>query len=239
VPDAPTLRRRALLYAAAFVALAMLVQATDFDRLNSFAVRHLQPIAGGKGYPTLNTIAEALIAPGSAILATVLVLLVSGIIWAHGRRREAMAWSAALIGAIAIEIVCKLLISQHRSGAWAGYGFTFDSSFPSGHMVRVMVMAAAMMAVWPALRRPLELWCVAVAVCLLVTGWHLPTDIAGGLLAGMALVCWARSVGAPRRVRLTSSCGGSSSPGAFSSQPSSSPRTAQPAPDPVRTSGSR
>ena len=50
--DAPTLRRRALLYAAAFVALAVLVQATDFDRLNSFAVQHLQPIAGGKGHAT-------------------------------------------------------------------------------------------------------------------------------------------------------------------------------------------
>jgi len=239
VADAPTLRRRALVYAAAFVALAVLVQATDFDRLNSFAVQHLQPIAGGKGHATLNAIAEAVIAPGAASLATVVVLMLSGILWVHGRRHEAIAWPAALVGAIVIEIVCKLLIGQHRSGFWAGYGLSFDSSFPSGHMLRVILMAGAMMAVWPRLRRPLELWCSAVAVCLLVTGWHLPTDIAGGVLAGMALVCWARWVGAPEPVRLTSSSGASSSPGAFSSPLSSSPRTAQPAPDPARTSGSR
>jgi membrane-associated phospholipid phosphatase len=231
VPDAPTLRRRALFYAAAFVALAVLVQATDFDRLNGFAVRHLQPIGAGKGYPTLNTIAEALIAPGAAGLTTVVVLMVSGILWVHGRRREAMAWPVALVAAIAIEIVCKLLISQHRSGIWAGYGLTFDSSFPSGHMVRAILMAGAITAVWPALRPLIELWCVAVAICLLVTGWHLPTDIAGGVLAGMALLCWARSVGAPQPVRLMSSSGASSPP--------SSRRTGTPAPDPVHTSGSR
>ena len=30
-----------------------------------------------------------------------------------------------------------------------------------------------------------------MAGCLLVSGWHLPTDIAGGVLAGLALASWA------------------------------------------------
>ena len=37
----------------------------------------------------------------------------------------------------------------------------------------------------------MTLWCVAVAGSLLVSGWHLPTDIAGGVLAGLALAGWA------------------------------------------------
>ncbi len=223
MPDAPTLRRRALLYAAAFAVLAVLVQATDFDRLNSFAVRHLQPIAGGKGHPSLRSLAETLITPADTSIATVVIVLVAGILFVHGRRREAVAWPLALVGAVAVEIVCKLLISQHRSGLWAGYGFTFDSSFPSGHMLRAILMAGAMMAVWPMLRRALELWCIVVAICLLATGWHLPTDIAGGVLAGMSLLCWARSEGASQPVRLRSaSSDASSSAGASSSAPASS-----------------
>jgi membrane-associated phospholipid phosphatase len=223
VADAPTLRRRALLYAAAFAVLAVLVQATDFDRLNGFAVRHLQPIAGGKGHASLRSLAETLITPADTSIATVVILLVAGILFVHGRRREALAWPIALVGAVAVEIICKLLISQHRSGLWAGYGLSFDSSFPSGHMLRAILMAGAMMAVWPVLRRALELWCIVVAICLLVTGWHLPTDIAGGVLAGMALLCWARSEGAPEPVRLRSASGASSSAGASSAAASSSP----------------
>jgi hypothetical protein len=70
VAEAPTLRRYGALYAAAFVALALLVQATDIDRLNSFAAHHLQPISAGKGYPTLTSGAEAVIAPAAASIAT-------------------------------------------------------------------------------------------------------------------------------------------------------------------------
>jgi len=42
--------RRTLGYAVAFVVLAVLVEATDFDRLNQFAVDNLQPVAAGKGH---------------------------------------------------------------------------------------------------------------------------------------------------------------------------------------------
>ena len=44
--------RSTLGYAAAFVVLAVLVEVTDFDRLNQFALDHLQPIAQGKGHGT-------------------------------------------------------------------------------------------------------------------------------------------------------------------------------------------
>jgi len=55
------LPRAAVWWSAAFVVLAVLVQATDFDRLNSFAVRHLEPIAPGHGHANLNALAEAIV----------------------------------------------------------------------------------------------------------------------------------------------------------------------------------
>src|SRR4029078_7444422 len=77
--------------------------------------------------------------------------------------------------------------------SWRASGLTFDSSFPSGHMLRAILITGAVAAVIPALRFALRVWCVAVAACLLVNGWHLPTDIAGGILAGMALYYFAQA----------------------------------------------
>src|SRR5436305_320639 len=110
VADAPTLRRRALIYAATFVVLAVLVQATDFDRLNGFAVHHLQPLAGGKGHPRMNDAAEALIAPAAPGVAAVVVGLAAIGLWLRGRRRAAPTWPIALAAAIAVEMVSKLVI---------------------------------------------------------------------------------------------------------------------------------
>jgi membrane-associated phospholipid phosphatase len=206
------------------VVLAVLVEATDFDRLNSFAVRHLQPLATGKGHPRLNALAELVVSPAAPTTAALVIAALAAWLWLKRRRAEALAWPAALIAAYAVELVSKLVIGQHRSGVWHGFGLTLDSSFPSGHMLRAILLTGAVSALWPRLRRPLLRWCAAVAVCLLVSGWHLPTDIVGGILAGLALERWARAVGIRR-------------PAWWST--SSPSRSAAQAADPPRTSESR
>ena len=109
-----------------------------------------------------------------------------------------MAWPLAYLAAIVIEVICKLLIQQHRSGVWHGFGLTFDSSFPSGHMLRAILITGAVSALWPRLRPLLSAWCIAVGMCMLLTGFHLPTDIAGGIMAGMALATAAEAAGVRR-----------------------------------------
>jgi membrane-associated phospholipid phosphatase len=106
-----------------------------------------------------------------------------------------VAWPLAYLAAIVIEVICKLLIEQHRSGVWHGFGLTFDSSFPSGHMLRAILITGAVSALLPRLRPLLAAWCVAVGICMLLTGFHLPTDIVGGILAGMALATAAEAAG--------------------------------------------
>jgi membrane-associated phospholipid phosphatase len=175
------------------VVLAVLVEATDFDRLNSFAVRHLQPFAG-TAHPRLNTLAELVVSPAAPTTAVVVTAALAAWLWLKRRPVDALTWPAALVAAFAVELVSKLVIDQHRSGVWHGYGLTLDSSFPSGHMLRAVILAGAVSTLWPWLRRALAWWCAAVAVCLLVNGWHLPTDIVGGILAGLALQRWAEAV---------------------------------------------
>ncbi len=183
--------RRTIGFGVAFLALAALVQATDFERINSFAVDHLQPWAGGKGHPRLRTLADLVVSPAAPAPTVVLIGLAALYLWARGRRRAAVAWPAALLMAFALEILAKVVVSQHRSSIWHGFGLTFDSSFPSGHMLRAILLAGVATAAWRALRTPMACWCAAVAVCLLISGFHLPTDIAGGALAGLALASWA------------------------------------------------
>jgi membrane-associated phospholipid phosphatase len=227
VPRRSALTRRALWYATAFVVLAALVDITDFDRLNTFAIHHLQPLAGGNGHPRMREWTEVLISPASPMIAALVIAGASVCLVARRRNRAAAAWPAALALALVVEIVSKLVVGQHNSGIWHGFGLTFDSSFPSGHVLRAILITGAVAAVIPALRVALVLWCAAVAVCLLINGWHLPTDIAGGILAGMALYYFAQAYSVtPRTAALTSSS-------------SSYQGTAAPVPDRSGTFGSR
>jgi membrane-associated phospholipid phosphatase len=234
VPRRSALNRRALWYATAFVVLAALVDITDFDRVNSFAVHHLQPLAGGNGHPRMRAWTEVLISPAGPMITALVIAAASICLLARRRNRAAAAWPAALALALVVEIVSKLVVGQHHSGIWHGFGLTFDSSFPSGHMLRAILIAGAVAAVIPALRVALGLWCAAVAVCLLINGWHLPTDIAGGILAGMALYYFAQSYSLTPRTAGASSSSPASSPAA-----SSYPGTATPVPDRSCTYGSR
>lgn len=193
VPRRLALTRRALWYSAAFVVLAALVDITDFDRLNAFAVQHLQPLAGGNGHPRMLEATTVLVSPAGPMITALVIAAASICLLARGRTRAAAAWPAALALALVVEVVSKLVVDQHRSNIWHGFGLTLDSSFPSGHMLRAILIAGAVAAVIPALRAALAVWCVAVAVCLLINGWHLPTDIAGGILAGMALYYFAQA----------------------------------------------
>jgi membrane-associated phospholipid phosphatase len=230
VPRRSTLTRRALWYATAFVVLAALVDITDFDRLNTFAEQHLQPLAGGNGHPQMREWTEVLISPAEPMVATLLIALAALCLLVRRRNRAAAAWPAALVLALLVEIVSKLVVGQHHSGIWRGFGLTFDSSFPSGHMLRAILITGAVAAVIPALRVALGVWCAAVAVCLLINGWHLPTDIAGGILAGMALYCLAEAYS----LTPWTAASPSSSPSA-----SSYPGAAAPVPDHSGTYGSR
>jgi membrane-associated phospholipid phosphatase len=229
VPRRAVLNRRALWYATAFVALAVLVDITDFDRVNSFAVNNLQPLAGGNGRPQMRDWTEVLISPAGPMITALVIAAAAICLLARRQTRAAAAWPAALGLALVVEIVCKLVVGQHRSGIWHGFGLTFDSSFPSGHMLRAILITGAVAAVIPALRLGLGLWCVAVAVCLLINGWHLPTDIAGGILAGMALYYFAQAFSLTPRT--------AASPSSSSSSPY--PGTVAPVPDRPGTYGSR
>ncbi len=119
--------------------------------------------------------------PSTLLVASALLYLST-----RGRKRLALWLGTVFIAANAAEFVGKRLITRPPLYAeQAGERIhvrPFDSSFPSGHMIRAVVLAACLVTCFPRTRPIALVWLTAVAVMLVVGGWHTPTDVAGGLL---------------------------------------------------------
>jgi len=202
-------RNAALALAAAYAALAMLVAAGALTGLDQWAVDHLMPGARGNGAPPtfleavvplyhaswrrpLEVAANIVTVPAQALVSSVLLGACCLALRARGRRRAALAWAAAWLAGNAAEVLCKSLLARpllHRNGLPLR---AFESSFPSGHTLRAVLLAAAAAFVWPAGTRLLGAWAAAVLVLLELDGLHVPSDIAGGLLLAALVVVLVR-----------------------------------------------
>jgi membrane-associated phospholipid phosphatase len=109
------------------------------------------------------------------------------------------AWAAAWLFANAVEVIGKGLL--HRPALSVGMNGIrvhlagFDSSFPSGHTARGLVLAFVVGAVWPRLSWAAAVWAVGTCVFLVVSAAHTPSDVLGGILVAVFAVAWVRFCG--------------------------------------------
>ncbi|HYX86014.1 MAG TPA: phosphatase PAP2 family protein [Gaiellales bacterium] len=177
--------RRTLMAAGAYVVLALLVNTGVTASVDRFALRHLRPLAGSD--------AMAVAAPASFPATVVLVTAGLLALWLRGRSRVAAVWGAALAAGFVIELVSKELVDQIRYAEPQRVLdlVTLSRSFPSGHSMRALMLAGIATTLWPRVARPTIAWALATAGATVVVGMHVPSDAAGGLLAGAALWSWA------------------------------------------------
>lgn len=183
-----------------------------------FALDHMQPLSGTSlaqtvappnplvalravvhGHRSVLVSAGAIaFAPADTLAAVVIVAVVGLMLYRRGRPRAAAAWIVALLGGLAVEGTGKLLIDQIQFGPSSTIlGVTLNGSYPSGHTTRSVILATMAATLWPRMRLWLIAW-VALVTCLLeLGGLHVPSDIAGGFLAGGALACAAVGYGRP------------------------------------------
>ena len=188
-----TALRSAVALAASFATLAALVAAGALTRVDQWGVDHLMPSSGFRharvglleaAVPLLHQRWDSPLAlatnvvtlPASALLSLAIVVAASRVV--------GFGLLAAWAAGSAVELVCKHVLVRPALHDGAFHVVAFDSSFPSGHALRAVLVAGALAAVWPRTRLPALVWVAASVVLLLLAGWHTPTDLAGGLLLG-------------------------------------------------------
>jgi undecaprenyl-diphosphatase len=114
-----------------------------------------------------------------------------GLLW---RPVEAAFFLVSISGAWSLNVISKALFARARPALWMSPVPEFDHSFPSGHAMCSMAIAAAFIALaWPTRLRLLVLACSIVCVfgvglSRLYLGVHYPSDIIGGWCASLLWV---------------------------------------------------
>jgi membrane-associated phospholipid phosphatase len=217
VPGGPPSRRLVVvvgLLVAALALLTALVQAGELTRVDQFGLDHLMPglrpgapagsDSAGLWRPfSLNVnwwskVLDAWTYPCSVLISGLVLAAVGGYLWRRGRRAAALLAAAGWVVGNGIEVVGKDLVTRP-----ALYGVndgvrlhvaSFDSSFPSGHMIRGSLVAAVLVLVWRRGGRWIALWATLVGPSLVLQSAHTPTDVVGGGLVGLILVLLGREL---------------------------------------------
>lgn len=191
-----------------FAVLTGLVAAGKLTSVDQYAVDHLMPALApgqreGNGYRGLflpfssNTnwwskLLDTWVYPCSVLISGILLLGVLVVLWRRGRAVAGLTWVGAWVVGNGIEVVGKGLVSRP-----ALYGSTdhvrihvtaFDQAFPSGHSIRCVIVAGAIVFVWRRLAPPVFVWALLVAPALVFTAAHTPSDVVGGGLIGVMLL---------------------------------------------------
>jgi membrane-associated phospholipid phosphatase len=182
-------RRSSVLLAAAFAALAGLTAAGSFSGLDQWAVDHAMP---GASFSRVSTSLVSDVIPLYHVrwhspwsVATNLVtlpasFLLSVVIVAALSRRLGLA----LLACVTVEVICKETLTRPALHHGALHIAPFDSSFPSGHALRTVLIAVAVAMTRPRLARAATVWATVSVVLLLLGGWHTPSDLIGGVVLG-------------------------------------------------------
>jgi hypothetical protein len=178
---------------AAFAALAVLVGVGAFTGLDQWALDHVMP--GGSFTAHEPSLVDALVPLHAthwhdpwSVAVNVVTLPASFLVAIALVASRSRLLALLLAAAVAVETLCKHLLDRpalHHGGL---HVVGFDDSFPSGHALRTVIVAAAFLS--PAT----TVWAVASIVLIELAGWHTPTDIAGGIALALLALLGARAL---------------------------------------------
>jgi len=184
----------------AFAALAVAVAAGAFTGVDQWAVDHVMPGGHFTGHkpnlldalvPLAGTHWDSALSVTAAVVAIPASFLVALALTAWRSRLIAVL----VIAGTAVEALCKEVLSRPPLHHAAIHIVAFDDSFPSGHALRVALVAAAFASPLAAA------WAVAAIVLIQLAGWHTPSDILGGLLLALLGLLGARALRGRRLLR--------------------------------------
>lgn len=175
---------------AAATALALLVHQGQLRTLDHYGFTELMPLRG--------TAWKHLTDPVEAPIAALLIVL--PLIKLREQRAVAVAWAAAFAASFVVEIIGKTLVKRPYATPGHLLG-PANGTFPSGHTMRALIVAAAISVAWPRVRWLAALWALSTVVLVEASGMHVISEVAAGILCGTALIActWAAPPRPPQR----------------------------------------
>jgi membrane-associated phospholipid phosphatase len=146
---------------------------------------------------------------GVEFVAVAAIILAAGL-FVQGQQRLATRFLAALMVTGLIEIVFKMMVPQAPVPEDALRGpdpslldISTPYPYPSGHMLRAVLLLGAIYLLWPngPVRLAIVAFLVVSAASRLYLGTHWPSDILGGALLGIAGLAWVYESRQPGTVR--------------------------------------
>lgn len=135
---------------------------------------------------------------GAPLPMVVFFAVVLGLLLWRGRRGDAIFFTSAVAGAMALNFGAKVIFGRARPDLWVSLAPESDYSFPSGHAMGSMAVVAALATLawgtrwrWPVVVAG-GLFVGLVGLSRLYLGVHYPSDVLTGWLASLA---WVGGVG--------------------------------------------
>ena len=172
--------------------------------VDQYAVEHLMPwlqvrhhplvTFGGLTIPSFDppagNIALELWTYPAAVLPSLLIVLVAA---RRLGRPTGLVWGALWCVGNAIELAGKLSLRKPDLYHHTYHVSAFDTSLPSGHTIRALILAGAVATAWRSGRLAL-VWAVTIPFALVVAGAHAPSDVVTGVFVAMTVAAWAPNV---------------------------------------------
>jgi membrane-associated phospholipid phosphatase len=175
-----------LLLLSAVVFVGVWVNYGVFRGIDRYAFHHSEPLRR-TDWRLLTSSAEV---PFAGLLLLFPILELRKV----GRRREAAAWMLAFVGSLMVEMIGKAVVTRPYAGGSRLLGTPIvQGTFPSGHTMRSIIVAAALCAAWPRYRFWFIAWAALTIATVEATGMHSPSEITAGVLGGLGIVAAVRA----------------------------------------------
>lgn len=140
----------------------------------------------GHESPGMTTTMSVVTELGGLVAVPVIAVLWAGLLWWRGRRRDAALLAATVIGATLLNTALKAVFQRDRPDFWEHLVVENSFSFPSGHAMASMSLAAALVVIawrtrwrWPAIVLGV-VYVLVVGISRIYLGVHFPSDILAG-----------------------------------------------------------